>query len=1099
MRIFQRNSAATQKQNSSNSNRNQQIFHEEEPNDDFQGREVDAIQKKLQDMHQVFQRLPKNEDENLDVQEALKVAEQIRQLADSLTGITGPKHPAIGTSFSIESKNLLPKPGRYSESSSRAFRDMTLEKRDDDSDQNSFLSETSFLDQPVSPSLARTPKGDVARKIALMETIWTESKTLKASEKRAGKQENLNSQNNNPSNEAQDTYEVATRGQQNDVDHAYTGAFSGVSALVERWSRPMPTKKSISSKEIDSQSINKSLNQSATISQGNVNTDGSMIEILTTSSENSRLSKRQQSDISRAKHKQILQQNDMSLSTANKIFRAIEEKRRSKSVPREVLPQAKSFGFDDERSKKSLADSYRHQQKRQPSRTSDKHSRNDSQEVLTQGDRSPSSKSFRADDERSRRSLGECYRRKQSRNDSTPKHGNHRRSKSVSRGAALFEDNRSPAPKSFYDDDERSRRSFDESYRNQQRRQPNRNDSTTPKQIFHATEENSISKVAHKFQADDERSRRSSSESYGHRQTRQPSTKSGKLSRNDSRSRSTNKMNRRISDSACSKNSADTRQNSIENRSESASRAESRTHMISLPVSFKRSKSEIRIGDEKSTKSNALSSTYRIQQIPVSAPVLEIVALNKKNPREPSSFNPQAEWDYRNPHYSFDYQPGSPSANYRSIKSHGSTVSSLSTRSLRAARIRKKIWKMICGKVNEPKRIDANQTITTAGDHSMIGSVRKKSAEGERLHNGPSLDLNRSNTFAGTSNSKSFVSPGNNGIRRASADYDVSHTKNNVSFSEYVAADEPRLKSEYYSDYADVSRSKSNASPPDDYDLNINRNPSNALSTKDYSLRQAPSTASRSKEFVTSKHRSSQPSNSDKHSIKQTPSKMGTVSSFVDEKMSRKEDLDESRRLSVTSIAQDDAKSHASMSNLSGSTGAFSIAELVKYMSFKENLERGFEILLNDSEGFRQKYFPSQSEQEPETDDRVLVTTTREREYVDADKHHEFIDSPSMTMAAANGRHRATAANSTNSSTERTQRLLETLETPRGTERSRSKDQRHRGQPSIEHLPSRNSFDRGYNEHAKKRSPNDHYSYYSDDLKPSGSNPNSRSRDLVRE
>jgi hypothetical protein len=55
------------------------------------------------------------------------------------------------------------------------------------------------------------------------------------------------------------------------------------------------------------------------------------------------------------------------------------------------------------------------------------------------------------------------------------------------------------------------------------------------------------------------------------------------------------------------------------------------------------------------------------------------------------------------------------------------------------------------------------------------------------------------------------------------------------------------------------------------------------------------------------------------------------------------------------SCVSDDVSLNAISSNMSESA---SYSELVKYMSYQDNVERGFEVLLHDSERFRRRYFP---------------------------------------------------------------------------------------------------------------------------------------------
>lgn len=75
--------------------------------------------------------------------------------------------------------------------------------------------------------------------------------------------------------------------------------------------------------------------------------------------------------------------------------------------------------------------------------------------------------------------------------------------------------------------------------------------------------------------------------------------------------------------------------------------------------------------------------------------------------------------------------------------------------------------------------------------------------------------------------------------------------------------------------------------------------------------------------------------------------------------------------LDTASCLSDDRSVTTSISNLSDSA---SYSELVKYMSYQDSLERGFEVLLQDSERFRNKYFSPIMEglDESDSDDSTL-------------------------------------------------------------------------------------------------------------------------------
>jgi hypothetical protein len=187
------------------------------------------------------------------------------------------------------------------------------------------------------------------------------------------------------------------------------------------------------------------------------------------------------------------------------------------------------------------------------------------------------------------------------------------------------------------------------------------------------------------------------------------------------------------------------------------------------------------------------------------------------------------------------------------------------------------------------------------------------------------------------------------------------------------------------------------------------------------------------------------------------------------------------------------------MSNLSGSTGAFSMAELVKYMSYKDNLERGFEILLSDSEDFRRQYFPQQVADSPEksTDQRDDPTRLREQLYVT-----ESRDLPlSVGRVPSNHLQSPTSAHS-GTSKERTRSLLANLETPRD---GRSRHFEHQSRmkekprPTLEQIPSKSFYEKNYQYNNK--SSNGLKAPY-DDIVGSGSSSsyqNSRTRELVRD
>jgi hypothetical protein len=101
------------------------------------------------------------------------------------------------------------------------------------------------------------------------------------------------------------------------------------------------------------------------------------------------------------------------------------------------------------------------------------------------------------------------------------------------------------------------------------------------------------------------------------------------------------------------------------------------------------------------------------------------------------------------------------------------------------------------------------------------------------------------------------------------------------------------------------------------------------------------------------------------------------------------------RALSIThgsiqeavSAISDDNATRATYSSFSDSA---SYAELVKYMSFQENLERGFEVLLQDSELFRKKYFPviAEEDNESESDDDISAPVDN-REDVSSVGYHK--------------------------------------------------------------------------------------------------------------